>query len=87
MLKAIQYTDSATDKPAADAMLAHLATQVDYLGGRVLPPRCAHAPWTVQAFFSYAADPPVTWLPDGCRVVFIPDAIRGWLLHPGTVQA
>lgn len=67
----IQYTDTAPDHSAANDMLEWLATQVDYLGGRILPPRWPDlANWRVQAFFEDAPDEGP--LPDGCRRVMTP---------------
>jgi hypothetical protein len=68
-MHAIQYVETAKDETTAREMLAFLATQVDYVGGRLLPPGVKCRDWQVQAFF--AAPPAAGWLPDGCRRVII----------------
>ena len=79
-MTAIQYTDTAKSADEARQMLAFLASQVDYLGGRITEPAGRGwwetfgieplAPvWKVQAFFEDV--PESTWLPDGCRRVLV----------------
>jgi hypothetical protein len=69
---AVQYTDSAPHEAGANDMLAWLATQVDYIGGRVYYSATDRV-WRVQAFFQDLDDPMLAaWLPDGCRRVMVP---------------
>lgn len=70
MTWSIQYVDTAKDRPDAEAMLAWLSLQVDFLAGRVLPPGPGKPDWRVQAFFEDVPD--AAWLPDGCRRVVLP---------------
>lgn len=74
-------------------MLDWCASQVDYLGGRILPPDGIHAHWRVQAFFE---DPEPTddpwrwvrprWLPDGCRRVIVPPTLAQKLFSARATQ-
>ncbi len=78
----IQFIESASDKPSADQLLTELARQVDYRGGRILPPvnQEGKTSWRVQAFFQdaeHGIDSP--WLPDGCRRVFVPISLHSML--------
>lgn len=77
-MRAIQYIDQADGGNDAASMLEHLAIQVDYLGGRVLPPcgQVGKDTWRVQAFFSAEGIELGDPLPDGCRLVFIPTGLR-----------
>ena len=69
----IQYTDTAATEEGAREMLAFLAEQVDFRGGRVLAPCWPNLDThRVQAFFD-DADVASKLLPIGCRRVFCPD--------------
>lgn len=83
-MQAIQYVETMTSRATAESALGWLGTQVDYMGGRVLEPGPGK-PWRVQAFFD-AAGVSAGWLPDGCRLVTVPDGQRKALgfLVPGT---
>lgn len=69
---AIQIVEPARDEAEARAMLAGLALQDGYLGGRVLPPSDVKPGWRVQGFME---DEPEAqgWLPDGMRRVIVPE--------------
>ncbi len=76
MLRAYQLVDSFLTDRDAEESLAFLRTQVDFLGGRVLPATAVHPTPRVQAFF--AADVGALeseWLPDGVRLVLVPASI------------
>jgi hypothetical protein len=75
MLAAIQFVENASDEAEARVMLAHLKTQVCYIGGRVLPPGPGK-PWRVQSFHDSAGVEAGAWLPDGCRLVILPPGFR-----------
>lgn len=88
-MEAIQYTDTFNTEADARSAYDFLATQVDFLGGRVQEPvtrgwwepASADAvvrPWKVQVFFS-AEGVESVWLPDGCRLVTILDSQRSTL--------
>ena len=73
MKQAIQYTDTVKSETDAQQMLAWLATQTDYIGGRVLIPTAIHLSWRIQAFFDDVPTPSEL-LPTGCRhVVLLPN--------------
>lgn len=84
MTQVIQYIDTARTEQEACNMLAWLATQVDYIGGRILEPvtrgwwEVGTGPesttWGVQVFFQDA--PEASWLPDGCRRVILLNSQR-----------
>ncbi len=67
----IQFIETARDEAEALVLLHGLKAQVDYRGGRILPPvnQIGKNEWRVQAFFDDSPD--ASWLPDGCRRVFI----------------
>ena len=70
LITCIQYIEQYPSENAARDGLAFLETQVDYLGGRALPPTAVNPIWRTQTFFEDTpeaeADLP---LPDGCRRV------------------
>lgn len=74
LIAAIQYVDAVESESEADEMLSFLRTQVDYLGGRILP-AIGDIPLRVQAFFDDASD--CGPLPDGCRRVLVPEHMLG----------
>lgn len=81
MLNAIQLIETAKDQAEAQEMLDCLTLQVDYLGGRLLPPGgvVSKSTWRVQAFFADVAASTGDWLPDGMRRVVILDSQRSAL--------
>jgi len=70
--RTIQYVDTTKTEADAERMFAFLRTQVDYRGGRILPPVPGRPDWKVQAFFE-DVDVDEKLLPDGCRRVFTPN--------------
>lgn len=64
----IQYMEDAKHEVGAHDMFEFLRMQIDFLGGRILPPGPGKPHWRVQAFFQDSADEP---LPDGCRRVLV----------------
>lgn len=68
----LQLMVDAKDEREANDMLASCRTQVDFRGGRVLPPaqQSGKNTWRLQAFFDDAPD--AEWLPAGMRRVNIP---------------
>lgn len=80
----IQYTEDMADERTAKALLETLKCQIDYRGGRTLPPasQVGKTSWRVQAFFQDAPGTTgagINWLPDGCRRVYVPQTLRGAL--------
>lgn len=83
MITAIQLIEPARGEADAQSMLDALTLQIDYLGGRLLPPCNQHpSHWHVQAFFSSDGIRQDSWLPDGCRFVFVPESLRRSLNIP-----
>ena len=76
MIRAIQYTDSFSSEPEAQAAFGFLAIQDDYLGGRVLPPvnQAGKDSWRVQTFHERGEVACEDLLPDGCRLVMVPES-------------
>lgn len=74
---AIQYVDEARNEDEARRWLAWLATQIDYLFGRVLSPGggAGKTNWRVQVFFDSTGVTPGCLLPDGCRLAVLPPGI------------
>ena len=71
--RVIQYTDEVKSEAAAERSLAFCRMQVDFRGGRVLPPRWPYPDeWRVQAFFEDVDVVEEAALPDGCRRVLAP---------------
>lgn len=70
-LWAFQVMEEARDEDEAQAVLAGLAEQDGYMGGRVLPPGPGK-PWRVQAFMEDDPSVPEHLLPEGVRRVLIP---------------
>lgn len=74
MMRALQVMESARDENEAREMLAGLALQDGYLGGRVLEPSASEPNWRVQGFMD--DEPEADWLPDGVRRVVVPEGQR-----------
>ena len=75
--RVIQYTDEVRSEADAERSLAFCRMQVDFRGGRVLPPQWPHLDeWRVQAFFE-DVDVEEAALPDGCRRVLTPRRLLG----------
>lgn len=73
MKEYLQFVETAASEAEALTMFQWLALQVDFCGGRVLPPG-GGKPWRVQAFFDDV--PGVGWFPDGVRRVMVMDSQR-----------
>jgi hypothetical protein len=73
--RVIQYVNTAKSESDAERMFSFLRHQVDYRGGRILPPSPGRPEWKVQAFFE-DVNVDERLLPDGCRRVLAP---RRWL--------
>ncbi len=69
-VKCFQYTDEAKTEKQANEFMSFLKTQVDFIGGRILPPTPMRG-WFVQTFFEDhdTNDMP---LPDGVLHVMCP---------------
>lgn len=84
MRHAIQYIgEFPSGESDAAAALEFLATQSDFIAGRLLPPagQVGREHWRVQTFHE-PAGPEGGWLPDGCRVVVLLDSVlRSCTVH------
>jgi hypothetical protein len=68
-----QFVDTAKSEVAAHEVAGFLATQIDFVAGRILAPSGKTPDWTIQALFADCGRG--TWLPDGCRRVVVPASI------------
>lgn len=87
MRRAIQYVgEFPSGESDAAAALEFLATQSDFIAGRLLPPanQVGREHWRVQTFHEAAGDESGEWLPDGCRKVLLLDStVRACTVHHG----
>ena len=78
-VRAIQAVDPVRDADEAADILAAMAGQHGYLGGRILPASPTTPRWRVQTFWADDddGDPTGGWLPDGMRRVIVPRRMIG----------
>ena len=80
MIKAIQIIEFYGGFASAQQGLEFQRTQEGYLGGRLLGPDSQHQGWRMQAFYDAEGVEDGVLLPDGMRLVVIPDSLRSTLL-------
>jgi hypothetical protein len=85
MIKAIQIIEFYDSFASAQQGLEFQRTQEGYLGGRILGPDAAHlhyrTGWRMQAFYDADGVEEGTLLPDGMRLVVIPDSLKRTLFQ------
>jgi hypothetical protein len=81
MIKAIQIIEFYDSFASAQQGLEFQRTQEGYLGGRILGPDSQHEGWRVQAFHDADGIEEGTLLPDGMRLVVIPDSLKSTLFQ------
>jgi hypothetical protein len=80
MIKAIQIIEDYYRLSSAQQGLEFQRTQEGYLGGRILGPDSQHKGWRMQAFHDADEIEDDALLPDGMRLVVIPDSLKSTLL-------
>jgi hypothetical protein len=85
-IDAIQHMATARDEKEAHQILEGMKIQVDYLGGRIIPPSPQKPGWRVQTF-SLTNDDFGRWLPEGSRHVkmMVPRSIKEFKLDENKV--
>lgn len=73
---AVQHIEERATETEAREALGFMLSQDDCLGGRLLQPRGMRHTYTVQTFHRANDVQLYGWLPDGCRVVLIPENSR-----------
>jgi len=80
MLTYLQYVDSAKSEDHAKEMFDFCSQQLDFCGGRILPPvnQVGRDCWRIQVFFrdNIPEDVTLHWFPDGIRRVIVPEGQR-----------
>lgn len=84
--RVIQYIEPCKHEQEAIECLAGLKLQSCYLGGRLLPPvnQIDKDMWRVQTFHEADGVSTTDLLPDGCRLVFMPEGLGNQLGIKGT---
>jgi len=81
MTKAIQVIEFYDGFASAQQGLEFQRTQEGYLGGRLLGPGSLHKDWRMQVFHDADGIEDGAPLPDGMRLVVIPDSLKSTLLR------
>jgi hypothetical protein len=72
---AVQWLDTCKTGDEARDVLASMALQVGFLGGRVLPPSDVTPTWRAQGFMDATGVDQTDWLPAGLRWVLAPTSL------------
>ncbi len=75
MLRAIQIYEACETEDEARLIHEAQSQQEGYLGGRVLPPGAGKPGWKSQTFHDATGLSNDGWLPDGCRIVLVPNQL------------